>query len=68
MKNQQLMLTLFLVLGAVLVAGLIGIQGIEEVDADKGNAYCGDGGCFETKKECKESSDGKCGKSTQYIP
>jgi hypothetical protein len=39
---------------------------MEEVDATKKNiVYCGSGGCFESKKECKENSDTKCEKMTR---
>jgi hypothetical protein len=55
------MLALFIAMGAVLVTGLIAIPTMEKADADE-KVYCGSGACFEKKKECKESSDGKCEK------
>jgi hypothetical protein len=64
---QTLMLALFVALGAVLVTGLIAMPAMEEVDATKKNiVYCGSGGCFESKKECKENSDTKCEKMTGH--
>jgi hypothetical protein len=68
MNQRTIVMALFITIGAVLVTGLIATPGIEEADAKKDKKYCGtEGGIiscsYDSKKECKQSSDSQCEKA-----